>query len=288
MSTNLQYIIYTHNRPDILSECINTLINNNDTKPDRILIIDDCSNQDIKNDLYKISCNTKGLNIDFLSINKNLGYGKVAEIGMRMALAYDPKYLFFIESDYIFAKNGLDIVMDIFENNEYGQNCIGFSGYDNPDFYKSTHTEKIFKEIMIQDYGEDILKRDIMYKPFDIETKYGKRKLELVSNSCGTMYFNWSKMKKIREEFPIEFEKWINLTTEKYKNDKRNLNDGIMSHGSARMWTKWAQKNNIDINKYSALLNIKPSVSNHVNGGGINGNIVNEGATFVSSPSWNK
>ena len=284
----LQYVIYTHNRPEILNECLNTLINDSENKPDRILIIDDSSKQNMKNSLYKMSCEVKSLDIDFLSINKNLGYGKAAEIGIRMALAYDPEYLFFIESDYIYAKNAVDVVMDIFENNEYGQNCVGFSGYDNPDFYKSSHTDKIYKDVIMYDCGEDNLNRDIMYKPFDIETKYGKKKLEFVSNSCGTMYFNWSKMKKIREEFPAEFEKWIHFTTERYKKEKRNLNDGMMSHGSAWMWTKWAQKNNIDTNKYSALLNIKPSVSNHINGGGINGHIVSEGSTFVGSPSWGK
>jgi hypothetical protein len=289
---NSLYIIYTHNRPNILKLCLETLLTNNETNPDRILIIDDGSQPSLKQDLFQFSLNNTAnlktkTTIDFLSLNKNLGYGNTAELGMRMAIAYDPKYVFFIESDYIFSKNGLDIIFDIFENNEYGQNCLGFSGYDNPDYYVEEKREKMFREVIVNDCGEDNLNRDIMFKPFDIETKFGKKQLELVSNSCGTMYFNWSKMKQIREQMPVEFEHWINHTTDKHK-EKRCLNDGMMSHGISWLWTKWAQKNNVDTNKYAALLNVKPSVSNHINGAGINGYIVGEGQSFVGSPSWNQ
>jgi len=283
---NILYIIFTHNRPFVLKQCLISLFGKNKVKPDRILVIDDGSDVELKNSIFHFALdNTPKIPVDFFSIGKNIGYGSAAEIAIRSAIAYDPKYLYLIESDYIFSENGLDTVYDIFENNEYGHNAVGFSGYDNPDFYKSSHVDKIFKEIIVNDCGEDNLNRSIMYKPFDIETKYGKKQLEIVSNSCGTMYFNWSKMKKIKEELPIEFEKWINVTTDKHK-AKRNLNDGMMSHGASWLWTKWAQKNNIDTNKYGALLNIKPSVANHINGGGINGYIVQEGQTFTSSPSF--
>lgn len=280
------YIIFTHNRPAILNSSIDTLFKNNDIKPDRVLIIDDGSNQELKNNLFQFSLdNSTKIPIDLYSISTNIGYGTAAEFAIRLATAYNYKYTFFIESDYIFSKHGLDTVLDIFENNEFGQNAIGFSGYDNPDFYVEEKTEKTFKEIIINDCGEDNLNRDIMYKPFEIKTKYGDKKLEIVSNSCGTMYFNWEKMMKIKEEFPLEFEKWISITTDKNK-EKRLLNDGMMSHGSSWLWNKWAKKNNINRDKYGALLNIKPSVANHINGAGINGYIVGEGQSFVGSPSW--
>jgi hypothetical protein len=287
----LLYIIYTHNRGHILNECLNSIFKKNDTKPDRVLIIDDGSNPEIKNALYQFALhNSSKIPIDFFSINKNVYYGIAAEFGFRMLQVYDPKYVFFIESDYIFSNNGIDTVMDIFENNDYGHNCIGFAGYDGPDFYKKESTEKIYPEILKNDYGEDNLNRSIMFKPFNIDTKYGKKLLELVSNSCGTMYFNWSKLKQIKQDFPEEFETWILRVTEKISSrplgSKRSLSDGIMSHGISWLWTKWAIKNNIDTNKYAALLNIKPSIANHINGAGINGNIVGEGDTFVGSPSW--
>lgn len=284
---NLLYIIYTHNRGAILSECLNSLFSKNETKPDRVIIIDDASTEILKQNLFTFSLQNKTIPIDFISINKNIGYGMSAEIGIKLAEIYNYKYAFFIESDYIFNKNSIDIVLDIFENTEYGKNAVGFSGYDNPDFYKSNQTDKTFKEIIINDCGEDNLNRDIMYKPFDIETKYGKKQLELVSNSCGTMYFNWHKINAIKQEFPSEYAIWVDKTTDKHKS-KRNLNDGMMSHGISWLWTKWAKKNGIDTNKFTGLLNIKPSIANHINGGGINGYIVPEGQSFVGSPTYNE
>ena len=101
---NSLYIIYTHNRQNILKECLETLFKNNETKPDRVLIIDDGSQPQLKESLFHIalnnSINSKGTTIDFLSLNKNLGYGNTGELGIRMAIAYDPKYVFFIESDF--------------------------------------------------------------------------------------------------------------------------------------------------------------------------------------------
>jgi len=104
------------------------------------------------------------------------------------------------------------------------------------------------------------------------------------------MYFNWQKLKLLKQDFPNEFENWILRVTEKISasapGSRRNLNDGIMSHGISWLWTKWAIKNNIDTNKYAGLLNIKPSIANHINGAGLNGGSLNEGQTFVESPSW--
>lgn len=283
---NLLYIIYTHNRQKILNESLTTLFKNNTIKPNRVLIIDDGSEIQLKNRIFNFALNYSiNTPMDFFSINKNVYYGHAAEFGFRMIDVYDPKYVFFIESDYIFAKNGLDTVIDIFENNEYGKNCIGFAGYDHPDFYNKYCTDKLYIDLIKNDYGSDNLNRNIMYKPFEIKTKYGLKNLELVSNSCGTMYLNNDKLKLIKKQFPIEYEDWILKSTQKYRN-LRQLNDGAMSHGISRLWTKWATLNNIDINKYSALLNIKPSVANHICGGGINASELEEGKTSFSSPSW--
>ena len=45
----LLYVIYTHNRAKVLEQCLSSLFNKNITKPDRVLIIDDGSNLDVKN-----------------------------------------------------------------------------------------------------------------------------------------------------------------------------------------------------------------------------------------------
>lgn len=285
---NLLYVIYTHNRPAILQQCLSSLFEKNSLRPNRVLIIDDGSTVDLKNALYNFTLQhtSEKIAFDFLSFSPNIGYGTVSEFGIRMADIYNPDYVFFIESDYIFRKNGLDEVMEIFSTTEVGNKAIGFSGYDNPDFYVDDKTKIIFPRIIVEDCGEDNLNRDIMYKPFSLELSNGNKiDLEFVTNSCGTMYFNWKLWRQIKEQFPNEIEWWIKRTTDNHK-EKRYLNDGCMSHGISWLWTKWAQKNNIDINKYAALLNIKPSVANHINGAGINGYIVHEGQSFVGSPTW--
>jgi hypothetical protein len=284
---NLLYIIYTHNRPNILQECLSSLFEKNDVRPSRVLIIDDGSDASLKNSLYNFSLeNSIKIPFDFLSFSPNIGYGTVAEFGIRMADIYSPDYVFFIESDYIFRKNGLDEVIEIFENTDYGKNAIGFSGYDNPDFYSTEKTNITFPKIILEDCGEDNLNREIMYKPFEVCLNNNKKiNLEFVTNSCGTMYFNWKNWKKIKEQFPKEIEWWVKHTTD-YHKQKRNLNDGCMSHGISWLWTKWAKKNGVDITKYAALLNIKPSIANHINGAGINGYIVGEGESFVGSPTF--
>jgi len=281
------YIIYTHNRPNILSQCLSSLFEMNDVRPSRVLIIDDGSEIETKNSLYHFTIsNSNKIPMDLLSFSPGLGYGTVAEFGLRMADIYDPDYAFFIESDYVFRKNGLDEVIEIFENTDFGNNAVGFSGYDNPDFYLKDKTSITFPKIIVEDCGEDNLNRDIMYKPFELTLKNNKKiNLEFVTNSCGTMYFNWKIWKKIKEQFPKEIEWWIKHTTDHQK-QKRNLNDGCMSHGISWLWTKWAKENQIDTNKYAGLLNIKPSVANHINGAGINGYIVSEGQSFVGSPTF--
>jgi hypothetical protein len=279
------YIIYTHNREQILQKCFKTLFDNNKTIPDRTIIIDDASKIELKAKLFNFGAQYNHLSVDLIFLNKNVGYGKAAEIGFALAEIHNPDTVSFIESDYIFSKNGIDTVFDIFENNEYGQVAAGFSGYDNPDFYKPEKINIDFKNIMISDYGYDNLNRKILYKPFQVQTLYGEKTLELVSNSCGTMYLNWKIVNKIKQTFPNDYIDWVNRVTSRDSNIK-NLYDGIMSHGLSRLWMEWAEFEGIDTNKYAALLNLKPSVADHINGGGINSSNVQEGDTVAHSPTF--
>lgn len=285
MNNELLYVIFTHNRPMILAESWRTLFANNKIKPNRVLVIDDGSNSEVKHGLYNAQLNTSDVPLDLYSIGKNVGYGVAAELAFNIVDVYNPKYVFFIESDYIFAKNGLDKVIDIFKNTEIGKNAVAFSGYDNPDFYVKEKTDETFPRIIVEDCGSDNLNRSIMYKPFKQSTAFGEVDLEFVSNSCGTMYFNWEMICSLRNFRPNLYKTWIDKVTDKSK-ERRLLNDGAMSHGISWIWNEYAKTQGIDRDKYAALLNIKPSVADHINGAGINGHIVGEGQSFVRSPSW--
>lgn len=282
------YVLYTYNRPFMLKKCIETLLHPENLTPSRILVLDDASNPEVKKALLSWQLADPRFPIDVLSLGRNVGYGMNAEFGFSLVEAYNPSYVYFIESDYIFSPTGLKTVQWLFENNDLAQNAIGFSGYDNPDFYDPAKYDKMFREVIMLDCAEDNLNRDIMFKPTKHTTPFGEVELEFTSNSCGTMYFNWKKIQEIRAEFPVEYRTWIDRITDKYKPGRRCLGDGVMSHGISWLWTEWAKKHGVDTTKYGALLNVKPSVSNHINGGmdSINGHIVPEGSTFVSSPSW--
>ncbi|NJO61268.1 MAG: glycosyltransferase [Richelia sp. RM2_1_2] len=291
MPVNLLYILYCYNRPLVLSNCLNTLFNNNSIRPDRLVIIDDGSEETMQDKLYLFRKDivSQGLPCDYFSMRPNVGYATVAEIGMRVADAFDPKYVFFIESDYVFRKNGIDDVYEVLTNTELGKNAVGVAGYDHPDFYNRNKTHGLFSEIISNDFSHDPLNRSIYYKPQKTKLGDGREiEIEFTSNSCGTMYLNWHFIKMLREMFYPEMEKkWYEKVYDKHKQENRNLNDGIMSHGLSYFWQKWAEKK-IDTSLYGPILNIKPSVANHLCAGGINGKLPGfyEGDTFVSSPSW--
>lgn len=284
----LLYVIFTYTRPKVLKVCLDSLFGNNQLRPDKIVIINDCGTQEIRDSLYQF---TKDNKIDYYCLNQNLGYGRIFEMGINIAETYEPKYCYFLESDYYFAPNGLDKVNDIFRNNEYGQNSLGWSGYDNPDFVLKNKVDTTFHEILIDNFGDDNLNWNILYKPFLQSTAFGDVYLEHCSNSCGDMYFNWQMMMEIKREFPVEYQLWKDRTCDKHKVGARNLSDGAESSGAWWLWDKYAKKHCIDRDKYSALLNIKPSVANHLNSGAdsINGRLISEECkTFVGSPTIDK
>ena len=59
----------------------------------------------------------------------------------------------------------------------------------------------------------------------------------------------------------------------------------MLSHALNLVWNRWALKHGIDRDKYAAWLNIRPSVAQHVAGGGLN-NSGDEMETNAGSPSW--
>jgi hypothetical protein len=66
---------------------------------------------------------------------------------------------------------------------------------------------------------------------------------------------------------------------------RRVVDDGMLSHAISLVWNRWALKHGVDRNRFGAWLNIRPSVANHISGGGLN----NGGAemqTNASSPTW--
>ena len=280
----LLYVIYTHNRSAVLQECWRTLFGNNDLRPQRVVMIDDGSERPLKESLSREALNTNLL-VDFFSFKENVGYARAAEIGFAAADMFNPHYCFFIESDYIFRKHGLDEVMDVLTSDAGGL-AAGVAGYSHPDFFKPGETMSRYHHEMVMLHGRDNLNRDVLYKPFPFKSRYGDIQLQFVSNSCGTMYLNWTLISKIRKAFYPRMEtEWIERACRKGQSNTV-LDDGAMSQTLSYYWTEYAQSQGWDTSRYAALVDIIPSVANHLCGSGISARGTEEGQTSVGSPSF--
>jgi len=288
----LLYIIYTHNRPIILKECLATLFSNTNVKPHRVVILDDASEKSTKVGLWQfcLENSTKEMPIDMLSFNENIGYGTNFEFGLSVARVYNPEYVFFVESDYIFRKNWAEDILEVFES-EIGKKSIGISGYDHPDFYTPERYDKMYRNIIKEDYGSDPVNRTNMFKLFDCTLGNKTLKLSGISNSCGTIYLKWRFTMELMKKYPeMKTTWWERLANKQPGGNRKLLADGPLSHGLSYYWSLYAKEQGWDTSKYFPLLNIVPSVSNHINALGINGNIpgIQEGQTFVGSPSFSQ
>lgn len=287
LDPKILYVIFTYNRPTITSKCFTTLFHPNNLRPDRVVIIDDGSVDDLKNSLtFNQLANNKNYPIDFFSIGKNIGYANCFDLALKIVDVYNPTYVYFIESDYIFRPTGLKTIQWLFENNEIAKQAIGFSGYDNPDFYDS-RKRNMFIRLITEQFEFDNVNRNILYTPFKVSTPEEEVQVEFVSNSCGTIYLNWEKVKELRQAFSLTWKQWERNLVQKHKENYRILDDGVLSHGLSWMWNEYAKGCGIDRNKYAALLNVKPSVANHVNGGGLSiSGKTPENFTTARSPTW--
>jgi hypothetical protein len=177
--------------------------------------------------------------------------------------------------------------MDVFRS-DLGRHAVGVAGYSHPDFFKREATEDRYRREIVELFGQDNLKRELLYHPFPFRTRFGDVQLQFVSNSCGTMYLNWRLIADMRRIFYPRMEKeWLHATYNKGR-AARWLNDGAMSQGLSYFWMEYARLRQWDTNVYGGLIDIMPSVANHLCAGGITGNAprLHEGETFVGSPSF--
>ena len=289
---NILYVLFTYQRPRILAEMMRTLLNNNETRPDRFLIADDGSDTNLKNSLYQFHIeNRDTIPIDFFSFSQNNGLGYQWELCLNYAKIYDPQYLFWLEQDYIFRKNGIDEALEILKLKPL---TCAVSLFSNPDYYNGKQNH-FFSELMIDLFKSDLAKREFLHKPFYIDTKFGKIQIQLTTNACGCCVMNWSRIRDLLDKYPEMWEKVFlrscNVGNEK---ERKFASDGHLTSGTSFYWYKDMEdriKNGleVDYNVMAPWLDICDySVGNHINGGkfSLNGYIIPEMSSFVSSPKW--
>jgi len=272
--------LFTYNRADVLRESIASIFEQSDFIPERLVCIDDGSRDPTVLQVLQENRDMYGhrSEIEIITKAKNAGFGDSAVRALAYARRENPEYLLFLESDYIFQKHGLDVVMDCFENTTEGQLALGVVGYDHPQFYYPQIRDTVFPRGMLLQMGEDNVNRGALHRPV---VKSGKRfrfGLELVSNTCWTSYLNWHRIREVAREQP-EIDDLLDQAcaprehpnypeSGKYKNE-RSVDDGMLSHAINLTWNRWAIRHRVDRSSFAAWLNIKPSVAEHRHWGGM-------------------
>lgn len=284
---DLLYVILTFNRSKVLSSCINTLMNNTSIKPDEVWLLDDGSGHQLRRGLLDLNISHE---FNLVLNGKNKGVGVNFEMAYSIIRQKNPKIVGVIESDYIWRNEFMEDIQAVFEANPY---TIAIPGCNHPDMYDRSKTHGSFCDLMKDQFGKDIDARQFLYSPFTSETKVGPIKVQGASNSCGCLFLHWERLQQfLFKDLGVEQEywRWMDRGFHKWGNtNRRYASDAHMSGTLTWYWEQWAKKNNIDISKHFAWLDIcDHSIANHLCALGLNGCIpgIQEGQTFVGSPVW--
>ena len=292
---NISYYIPTFNRSHVLQQCLNTVFQNTEIKPNEVWIIDDSSNNDLKESLLDFSFKSQNFPINLLFHGHNYGIGYIFERIYNLIRQNDDiDIACIIESDYIWRKDWLKDVVDVFEASPH---TLAVAGTDHPDMYDRSKTHSTFPDIMNECFGEDLKARNNLYIPFELNTNSGKILVQGVSNSCGCTIIHWKRLKnvikKLEDNKKIPYNDFWNRMDRAFNkgvshDTRKNASDGWMSSTISKYGEIYLEMNNIDITKNFPFLSISDySISEHICGVGVNGLIVPEGQTFIHSPKWN-
>ncbi len=278
-------VIFTYNRPktqflfwDSLESCTNI-------KADHTVVIDDGSDKEIQNWLYSY-CSEKGY--ELILKPKNQGYARAWLDGWYITKKYNPEYVFFMESDYVFRKNFMEECFAVFNASPQ---IWGINGFSHPEFNNKDRIKQWFAEVTIEQFGSDIKSRGNIYQPFDLETELGKIQCQYSSHSCGTFLLNWKRIVDSFanfEEQPMDLTNLDRLITRACENGDygKVINDGMITGGLSWWWDNIVNTVG-NSNHASAFIDICDySIAQHVSGDGVNGKGIPEGSTNVGSPTF--
>lgn len=289
-------IVYTYNRPNVQYMFWDSLEECTKVKADHTIVIDDGSDPQVRNWLYSF-CADKGY--ELLLKPKNQGYARAWLDGWYFVKKYNPEYVFFLESDYIFRNGFMEECLEVFNALPY---IWAINGFSHPDFNDKERIKKWFGDVTIEQFGSDIKSRENIYQPFELETGLGKIGCQYSSHACGTFLLNWKRVLEALDSSKRYSEILIgDFTVPSYTiNDLDNLivracengdygkviNDGMITGGLSWYWDKIVNING-DKSHASAFIDICDySIAQHVSGDGVNGKGIPEGSTNVLSSTF--
>lgn len=271
--------VFCYERPAVLADCLRSLFEASAFVPDKVVIIDDGSRDPaVLATIYGAAEKYQNrAEIAVWAKPQNLGFSDSAVRALAHARDINPDFLFFIESDYVFSGRGLDVVWDTLTKTDAGRMAAGVVGYDHPNFYSAHARDVSLPDAMRRQMGEDNVNRAALYRP-TIQTGRFRFAVELVSNTCWSCYLNWRRIQEIAAEFP-ELDTFLDLACAPEPNPayaetagfvaERVVDDGMLSHGIALAWNRWAIKHGVDRERFGAWVNIKPTVAEHRWAGGM-------------------
>ena len=240
-----------------MEESLRTLLELQDTKPDRVAIFDDGSPDEQKYRLLKRHFGSDAL--DFISFRPGVGYGNSYQMAWKYAEVFNPQQCVFWESDYLARRNGIDIVLDVLK--AYPK-IVGVVGFAHQNAYQSM--------------GDG---------PGDFKSQHGDIKLNWSSGTSGTCYLNWPTIKEMRQRQPSEWDKFFASCFNQTRGPIGGVDDGRFSSGMRDIYGKLFGRQNYGQNE--CWINIVPSIALHVTGGGLNcGGVEGEVHPFCHPIGW--
>jgi len=279
------FIYFTYNRLNILKESLRTSIFNTEIKPDDIFIFDDCSDIEVQKFLLDFKDKNKQLNIHIKINKQNSGYAANYRNCFDILKSNQYKYIFFLETDYIWRKNYLEESIEILE---IEKDSVGICGSSFKEFYEKNKWYEWFKKVSIDQFGRDVSNRDMLYSSTKILSKYGDIKIQYGTHCCGTFLLHWERFFKSLNDEQIKYFWSILDRASEIKNSKSVINDGMITGGISILWDDFLQK------KYNEKKFIKSAfidiidyvIGVHIEGGGINGSDNTEGMTRYMPPNF--
>jgi len=115
MLIDVSIIIVNYNTINLTKQCLDSIFEHTKDITLQIIVVDNNSTDDsvkILGNLYS--------NIEIISNDVNIGYGRATNIGIKNAIG---KYIFFLNSDTLILNNTIKIFYDFFENNNISRNA---------------------------------------------------------------------------------------------------------------------------------------------------------------------
>jgi len=270
-------IIFTHNRNNVMIKSLDSIFNNTLIKADKTIIIDDNSNEETKQYLLNFINENKSLNIDLFTNNQNEGYARNYWKAFNLLKFYNPEYVFFIESDYIFRKNYLEECFELFDKLP---DLFAVKGFAHKEYYNRAKIIPWFRDATIEKFNEPLRSWQNLYQPLVINTKYGNIQYMYGSHACGTILLNWEKINSV-STYNIDRHILRACKNNEYNNI---INDGFISCLYAKIWDDYFNLRKNRNNESGIAFVSDVSIATHLNSGGINHDgILEEGYSTVTA-----